>query len=202
MSAATERQNAAYRVYGPEQDVHLARLTVLDDIIGNPRRLHAVTLYTAEQFDYILHRYTACIKEHEDTTLFWDDNIRASDPGNRSRLYIRYSLLLSLMRKKGGTTQAELAAMFGVDQSNINRSLEASNRVLSEVLPTARRMTQIVREADTLTDLKRIIPPDLGMLTRIMSKYDTPEPDRPALYVDKGYQGISNTIPRHHTAAG
>ena len=28
-------------------------------------------------------------------------------------------------------------------------------------------------------------PPDLGMPTRIMSKYDTPGPDRPALYVDK-----------------
>ena len=160
LSAATQRQNAAYRVYGPERDVHLARLTVLDDIIGNPRKLHAVTLCTAEQFDYILHRYTAWIKEHGDTTLFWDDDIRASDPGNRSRLYIRHSLLLSLMRKKGGTTQAELAAMFGVDQSNINRSLEASNHILSEVLPTARRMTQLIREVDTLTDLKRIIPPD------------------------------------------
>ena len=30
-------------------------------------------------------------------------------------------------------------------------------------------------------------PPDLGILTRIMSKYDAPEPDRPALYVGKGY---------------
>ena len=92
--------------------------------------------------------------------LFWDDDVRATDPGNRSRLYIWHSLLLSLMRKKGVTTQAELAAMFGVDQSNINRSLEASSRVLSEVLPTARRMTQLIREADTLTDLKRMIPPD------------------------------------------
>ena len=104
LSAAARRQEAAYRVYGPERDVHLARLTVLDDIIGNPRRLHAVTLCTAEQFDYILHRYTAWIKKHKDMTLFWDDDIRASDPGNRSRLYIRHSLLLSLMRKKGGTT--------------------------------------------------------------------------------------------------
>ncbi|MBI1657838.1 MAG: hypothetical protein IS632_03565, partial [Thaumarchaeota archaeon] len=158
LQAATRRQDAAYRVYGPERDVHLARLTVLDDIIRNPRRLHAVTLCTAEQFDYILHRYTAWIKERGDTALFWDDDIRASDPGNRSRLYIRHSLLLSLMRKKGGTTQAELAAMFGVDQSNINRSLEASNRVLSEVLPTARRMTQLIRGVDTLTDLKKMIP--------------------------------------------
>ena len=39
--------------------VHMARLTVLDDINGNPRRLHTVTLCTTEQFDYILHQYTA-----------------------------------------------------------------------------------------------------------------------------------------------
>lgn len=50
--------------------------------------------------------------------------------------------------------------MFGVDQSNINRSLEASNRALTEVLPTASKMIQLIREADTLTDLKRIILPD------------------------------------------
>ena len=33
------------------------------------------------------------------------------------------------------------------------------------------------------------------MLTRIMSRDDTPEPDRPALYVDKGYWGISGYYP-------
>ena len=38
-------------------------------------------------------------------------------------------------------------------------------------------------------------PPDLGILTRIMSKYYTPEPDRPALYVDKGYWSISGYYP-------
>ena len=269
LSAATQRRDATYRVYGPEQDVHIARLTVLDDIIGNPRRLHAVTLCTAEQFDYILHGYTAWIKEHVDMTLFWDDDIRASDPGNRSKMYIRHSLLLALMRKKGGSTQEELAAMFGVDQSNINRSLAASNHILSEVLPTAHKMTQLIREVDTLMGLKKIIPPDpatgkvavvldgthvpvdrsgdkdrrkadysgkkkaftfntnvltdtrkrilwisgttsgsthdltllredppdLGILTRIMSDDDTPERDRPVLYVDKGYQGISGYYP-------
>ena len=57
LSAATRRRDTAYRIYGPERDVHMVRLTVLDDIIGNLRRLHAVTLCTAEQFDYILHRY-------------------------------------------------------------------------------------------------------------------------------------------------
>ena len=33
------------------------------------------------------------------------------------------------------------------------------------------------------------------MLTRIMSGYDTPGPDRPALYADKGYQSISGYYP-------
>ena len=70
LRAATRRQDAAYRVYGPEQDVHIARPTVLDDIIGNPRRLYAVTLCTAEQFDYILYRYAARMKEHGDTRSF------------------------------------------------------------------------------------------------------------------------------------
>ena len=269
LRAATNRQDAAYRAYGPEQDVHIARLTVLDDIISNPRRLRAVTLCTAEQFDYILHKYTVWVKEHGDMTLFWDDDVRASEPGNRSKLYIRHALLLSLMRKKGGTTQAELGAMFGVDQSNVNRSLEVSNGILAEVLPTARKMTQLIREADTPKKLEEIVPPDpdtgrvtivldgthvridrskdkdrrridysgkkkaftlntnvitdtnkrilwigktapgsthdltllkedppdLGILTRIMSDGDTPERNRPVLYVDKGYQGISEHYP-------
>ena len=56
LRAVTQRRDTAYRVYGHERDVHLARLTVLDDIIGNPRRLRAVALCTAEQLDYILHR--------------------------------------------------------------------------------------------------------------------------------------------------
>ena len=68
--SAARRRDAAYHVYGLERDVHMARLTVLDGIIGNLRRLHAVTPCTAEQFDYILHRYTAWIKEHGDITLF------------------------------------------------------------------------------------------------------------------------------------
>lgn len=33
--------------------------------------------------------------------------------------------------------------------------------------------------------------PDLGILTRIMSRDDTPEQDSPALYMDKEYQDIS-----------
>ena len=269
LQVITSEQNTTYRVYGPKQDVHTARLIALDDIIDDPRRLHAVTLCTVEQFDYILHRYTAYVKKHGDTTLFWDDDGRASDPGNRSKIYMRHALLLSLMHKKGGHTQSELGAIFGIDQSNINRSLSISNKILAEVLPTARKMTEKIKEAETLEDVEKIIspdpdtgkitvvvdgthvpidrskdkdqrkadysgkkkaftlntnvmtdtrkrmmwigktapgsthdltllkedPPDLGILTQTMSSADTLENDKPVVYFDKGYQGISKLYP-------
>lgn len=45
LSVATQHQDAVYRMYGPEWDVHLSWLTVLDDIIGKPAqaaRRHAL----------------------------------------------------------------------------------------------------------------------------------------------------------------
>lgn len=186
-----------------------------------------------------------------------------------SRRTFRHSLLPTLMRKKGGSTQEERVAMFGAGQSNINRYLEASNQTLPEVLPAAHGMGQLIREAHTLMGLKKIIPPDpaagkvdivldgtrvpvdrsggkgrrrtdysskkkvltfstnvltdarkripwisgtasgsahdlmllkegppdLGILIRIMSRDDTPQRDRPALYVDKGHRVISGYLP-------
>ena len=159
LNAARREQESynRYRTYGPDRDVHAARLVVLDDIIGSPRRLRAVTLCSAEQFDYILHRYENWAKEHGKLPLFWDDAGRESDPGNRCRLYMRHALLLALMHKKSGPTQDELGAMFGVDQSNVNRSLAVSNTILSEILPTARKMTELLRKIDNLKDLKKTI---------------------------------------------
>ena len=63
------------------------------------------------------------------------------------------------MRKKSGSTQDELGAVFGIDQSNVNRSLAVSNAILSEILPTARKMTEILRKIKSLMELKSMIPP-------------------------------------------
>ena len=43
--------------------------------------------------------------------------------------------------------------------------------------------------------LLREDPPDLGILTRIMSDDDTPARDRPVLYVDKDTRAYPDTIP-------
>ena len=42
--------------------------------------------------------------------LFRDDERRASDPGNRCKLYLRHALLMALVHKKDNPTQGVLAA--------------------------------------------------------------------------------------------
>ena len=49
--------------------------------------------------------------------LFRDDERRASDPGNRCKLYLRHALLMALVHKKDNPTQGVLAAFFGIDQT-------------------------------------------------------------------------------------
>ena len=61
----------------------MARLTVLDDAIKNPHKLHAVTLYATRQLDYTLYRYAAHTKKQGDTAIFWDDDIWAPEPATR-----------------------------------------------------------------------------------------------------------------------
>ena len=91
--AATGRQDAAYRVYGPEQDAHIARFTVLDGVIGNPRRLHTVTLCTAEQFDHIPYGYATQVIRFRSLTR---KSLMACQPACRMALEYRRSRLTRL----------------------------------------------------------------------------------------------------------
>ena len=77
--------------------------------------------------------------------LFWDDDLRASDPGTRSRLYIRHALLMSPLHKKEANTEAVPGGFFGMDQGTASRYLKVVNGVLAEILPTARNLSEIIR---------------------------------------------------------
>ena len=69
-----------------------------------------------------------------------------SDPGTRSKLYIRHALLMSLLHKKEGITEALLGALFGIYQGTVSRYLKTTNSVLTEILSTARNLIGIIRE--------------------------------------------------------
>ena len=102
----------------------LHRLETLDGIINDGALLHAATLHSREEFEYILERFEEAIIKSEDAPLFRNNEIRSDDPGNRCSLYPRHALLMCLLRLKDNPTQGTLEAFFGIDQSNVYRRIK------------------------------------------------------------------------------
>ena len=99
----------------------LHRLETLDGVINDEALLHAATLHSREEFEYILERFEEAIIKSEDAPLFRNNEMRSDDPGNRCSLYPRHALLMCLLRLKDNPTQGTLEAFFGIDQSNVCR---------------------------------------------------------------------------------
>ena len=102
---------------GAGTDLH--RIEVFDGIISNESNLHSAALQNIEEFQYILRHVEAYVTASGETPLFYDDESRASDPGNRCKLRLRHALLMALVRKKDNPTQGTLQALFGVDQTSV-----------------------------------------------------------------------------------
>ena len=82
-----------------------------------------------------------------------------------------------------------------IDYSGKKKAFTLNTNVITD---TSKRILWIGKTAPGSTHdltLLKEDPPDLGILTRIMSDGGTPEQDQPVLYVDKGYQGISECYP-------
>ena len=83
----------------------LHRIETLDDIINDRTWLHAATLRSKKEFEYILNSLEKAIKESKDAPLFCNNEKRSDDPGNRCSLYPRHALLMCLLRLKDNPTQ-------------------------------------------------------------------------------------------------
>ena len=98
------------------------------------------------QLDYICVKFAERVAERDLDRLFWDDDLRSSDPGTRSRLYIRHALLMYLYHMKEANTEASLGTFFGIDQGTASRYLGVASGVLAEILPTARNYTAMIKK--------------------------------------------------------
>ena len=90
--------------------------------------------------------------------LFYDDESRAPDPGNRCKLRLRHALLMALVRKKDNPAQGTLQALFGVDQTSVYRYLHVMDRILAAVLPTAENVPKDIAECETKEEFKKRVP--------------------------------------------
>ena len=141
----------------------LHRLEVFDDIIRDGDKLRPATLADCSKFRYMLERAERFLAHSGQMPLFRDDAGRASDPGNRCKLYLRHALLMALIHKKDNLTQEALAAIFGIDQTTVSRYLQVMDRMLAEILPTAAKISEEIAGAKTKEEFKRIVPgPDGG----------------------------------------
>ena len=136
----------------------LHRLEVLDDIIRDGDMLRPATLADGPKFRYMLERAERFLVHSGQMPLFRDDERRASDPGNRCKLYLRHALLMALVHKKDNPTQGVLAAFFGIDQTTVSRYLQVMDRMLAETLPTAAKISEEIAGAATQEEFKRIVP--------------------------------------------
>ena len=143
--------------------IALHRLEVFDDIIRDGDKLRPATLADCSKFRYMLERAERFLAHSGQMPLFRDDAGRASDPGNRCKLYLRHALLMALIHKKDNLTQGALAAIFGIDQTTVSRYLQVMDRMLAEILPTAAKISEEIAGAKTKEEFKRIVPgPDGG----------------------------------------
>ena len=79
----------------------LHRLEVLDDIIRDGDMLRQATLADGPKFRYMLERAERFLRDSGQMPLFRDDERRASDPGNRCKLYLRHALLMGARPQEG-----------------------------------------------------------------------------------------------------
>ena len=141
---------------GAGTDLH--RIEVFDGIISEESSLHSATLRSTEEFKYILEHVKAYATAYNEMPLFYDDESRASDPGNRCKLRLRHALLMALVRKKDNPTQGTLQALFGVDQTSVCRYLHVMDMILAEVLSTAKNISKEIAACKTVEELKSVVP--------------------------------------------
>lgn len=72
------------RTYGPERDTNILVLTNLEEIIQNAKKLRTMTMMSLEQLDCLCVRFAEQVAERGLYRLFWDDDLRSSDPGTQS----------------------------------------------------------------------------------------------------------------------
>ena len=95
----------------------LHRLEVLDDIIRDADKLRQSTLADGPKFRYMLERAERFLAHSGQMPLFRDDDGRASDPGNRCRLYLRHACSWRSSTRRTTPRRGCLPRSIGIDET-------------------------------------------------------------------------------------
>ena len=178
----------------------LHRIETLDDIINDRTQLHAATLRSKKEFEYILNSLEKAIKESKDAprcsaTTRRDHMI----PATAAAFTPDHALLMYLLRLKDNPTQGTLEAFFGIDQSTVCRYLQFCGKMLKETLPTPDRISKAMSKCKTVKGIKEFVPSRRGAGTLLVDgthiRVDRPgeKEERKKTYTGKKKNHTNNT---------
>ena len=124
------------------------RKEYLDEYIQNDKLLHALTLLKPEMFEYTVYMVEEYIEAHGGK-LYHDCENRKSDPGNRSKLPIRYEVFIDFFRKRTNDVPEVVGALFGMYRTTVERQGEFLDHVLERILPGKRDMGKRLKAIET-----------------------------------------------------
>ena len=73
-------------------------------------------------------------------------------------LYKESVFLLGLIESRSNEQQAKLGVWFDVDQSTVSRYLKFAKPLVEEILPTAKKMTGIIKSIKTKKEFEKLVP--------------------------------------------
>ena len=189
-------ENKTKRVVRGGTPLRMHAIEVADGIIGDPVRLCNVTGCTKESFTIILERFTEEVMDDEDRPLFWEDDVRGGDAGNRCKLYIRHALLAVLMSIRTKATQHHLAATFDVDQSTMSRYLRYGAVLLRRLLPASEKLASIICKTPAGKLEEVLIPKKTLLIDGTLTPVDRPgdRTARKTRYSGRKKRHMFNTI--------
>ncbi len=124
-------QKRYYSSVLPTRLLHIHEM--LEYIISYEKMIKALTRNTKEIFDNTLEDLPQIIKKSDDSSHFRDDQDRKEESGNQCKLYIRYFLFMTQLRKAQDWGQESLGVVFGIDQSTVSNYLKLANKYDDEL---------------------------------------------------------------------
>ena len=132
------------------------RTDMLDEYIQNDNLLHALTLLKPEIFEYIVYKAEEYIEAHGGK-LYYDLIMRSSDPGNRSKLMIRYIVFINFFRKRTNDVLEVVGALFGMSHSTVKRQCDFMDGILEAVVPGTAAMEKRLKAIDTSEEFIKFV---------------------------------------------
>ena len=161
------------------------RKEFLDEYIQNDKKLHALTLLKPMMFEYIVYKAEEYIEAHGGK-LYYDCENRKSDPGNRSKLPIRYEVFIAFYKKRTNDPPEVVGALFGMDRTTVERQSEYLDHVLEQVVPGTGAMGKRLRAIETSEEYLKFTGGKImhdGTITQALDSTD------PANLETSGYSG-------------